>query len=106
MESKRRSHAAITCTNRDEAVIIPCCVWSRAHTLPLYMEWRPGNEVSAGRWIEAMEQVSSHPDVPGRLKLNRGDIGFAQEKIMAWHEMPRVARPRYLFKLKLTTNVR
>ncbi len=22
------------------------------------------------------------------LKLNRGDIGFAQEKIMVWHEEP------------------
>jgi hypothetical protein len=74
--------------------------------LALYMEWRPGNEVSAGHWIEAMERVWSHPDVPGRLQLNRGDIGFAQEKIMAWHEMPGVARPRYLFKLKLTANVR
>jgi len=74
--------------------------------LALYMEWRPGNEVSAGHWIEAMERVWSHPDVPGRLQLNWGDIGFAQEKIMAWHEMPGVARPRYLFKLKLTANVR
>jgi len=74
--------------------------------LALYMEWRPGNEVSAGHWIEAMERVWSHPDVPGRLQLNRGDIGFAQEKIMALHEMPGVARPRYLFKLKLTANER
>ena len=74
--------------------------------LALYMEWRPGNEVSAGHWIEAMERVWSHPDVPGRLQLNRGDSGFAQEKFMAWHEMPRVARPRYLFKPKLTANVR
>lgn len=74
--------------------------------LALYMEWRPGNEVSAGHWIEAMERVWSHPDVPRRLQLNRGDIGFAQEKIMAWHETPGVERPRYLFKLKLTANVR
>ena len=74
--------------------------------LALHMRWRPGNEVSAGRWIEAMEQVWAHPDVSPRLKLNRGDIGFALEKIMAWHEMAGVARPHYLFKLKLTANVR
>lgn len=74
--------------------------------LALYMEWRRGNEVSAGRWVEAMEQVWSHPDVPSRLQLNRGDIGFAQEKIMAWHERADVPRPCYLFKLKMTANVR
>jgi len=74
--------------------------------LALYMEWRPGNEVSAAHWVEAMQRVWSHPDVPQRLQLNRGDIGFAQEKIMAWHETPGVARPCYLFKLKLTANVR
>ena len=66
--------------------------------LALYMEWRPGNEVSAGHWIEAMERVWSHPDVPGRLQLNRGDIGFAQEKIMAWHEMPGSTRNRLMRK--------
>ena len=74
--------------------------------LALYMEWRRGDTVSASHWVEAMEQVWSHPDVPGRLQLNRGDIGFAQEKIMAWHEKHAVMRPRYLFKLKLTANVR
>lgn len=74
--------------------------------LALYMEWRRGDTVSASHWVEAMERVWSHPDVPGKLQLNRGDIGFAQEKIMAWHETPGVQRPRYLFKLKLTSNVR
>ena len=73
--------------------------------LALHMEWRPGNAVSSSGWIEAMERVWSHPDVPPRLKLNRGDIGFAQDKIMAWHEQPGCLRPRYLFKLKLTANV-
>jgi hypothetical protein len=48
--------------------------------LTLYMEWRSVNEVSAGHWIEAMERVWAHPDVPGRLQLNRGEIGFAQKK--------------------------
>ena len=37
-----------------------------------------------------------------RLTLNRGDIGFGQEKIMAWHEVEGEKRPQYLFKLKLT----
>jgi hypothetical protein len=74
--------------------------------MALYMEWRRGDTVSASYWIEAMERVWSHPDAPARLQLNRGDIGFAQEKIMAWHEMPKVERPRYLFKLKMTANVR
>ena len=70
------------------------------------MEWRRGDTVGAGHWVEAMERVWSHPDVPPRLQLNRGDIGFAQETIMAWHEMAGALRPRYLFKLKLTANVR
>ena len=74
--------------------------------LALHMEWRPGNTVSATGCIEAMEKVWSHPDVRGCLKLNRRDIGFAQEKIMAWHEEAEVARPRYLFKLRLTKNVK
>ena len=74
--------------------------------LALHMEWRPGKSVSATGWIEAMEKVWSHPDVRQRLKLNRGDIGFAQEKIMAWHEESGVKRPRYLFKLRLTNNVK
>ncbi len=74
--------------------------------LTLHMEWRPGNTVSASGWIEAMERVWSHPDVPRRLVLNRGDIGFAQEKIMAWHEQEGTTRPPYLFKLRLTKNVK
>lgn len=74
--------------------------------LALHMEWRPGNTVSASNWIEAMEKIWSHPDVSERLKMNRGDIGFSQEKILAWHEQPDVLRPHYLCKLKLTANVR
>ncbi len=38
--------------------------------LALHMEWRPGNTVSASHWLEAMERVWSHPDVPSRLQLN------------------------------------
>jgi len=51
--------------------------------LALHMEWRQGNTVSATGWLEAMEKIWSHPDVRSGLKLNRGDIGFAEEKIMA-----------------------
>jgi hypothetical protein len=47
-----------------------------------------------------MEKIWSHPDVRSGLKLDRDDIGFAQEKIMAWHEELGVARPHYLFKLR------
>lgn len=74
--------------------------------LALYKKRRRGDTVRASHWVEAMERVWSHPDVPLRLQLNRGDIGFVQQKITAWHEMPGVARPRYLLKLKLTANVR
>jgi hypothetical protein len=52
-----------------------------------------------------MEKIWSHALVRSGLKLNRGDIGFAQEKIMAWHEESGQQRPHYLFKLRLTKNV-
>jgi hypothetical protein len=74
--------------------------------LALHMEWRQGNTVSATGWQEAMDKVWSHPNVRGRLKLNRGDIGFAKEKIMAWHEEAGKARPHFLFKLRLSKNVK
>lgn len=74
--------------------------------LALHMEWREGNTVSATGWQEAMEKVWSHPDVKVRLKLNRGDIGFAQEKIMAWHEGTGQKRPDFLFKFRLSKNVK
>ena len=34
---------------------------------------------SATDWVGAMERVWSHPDVLPRLKLNRGEIGSAEE---------------------------
>jgi len=74
--------------------------------MALHMEWRKGNTVSATGWIESMEKVWSNPVAQHRIKLNRGDIGFGQEKIIAWHEQEGVARPNYLFKLKLTKNVK
>ena len=74
--------------------------------LALHMEWGKGNTVSATNWITAMEKVWSQPIAQHRIKLNRGDIGFGQEKIIAWHEDKDQARPNYLFKLKLTKNVK
>ena len=73
--------------------------------LALHMSWRPGNTVSSTNWVEAMEEVYKNPLAQERLTLNRGDIGFGQEKIMAWHEVE-LKRPQYLFKLKLTKNVK
>ena len=70
------------------------------------MEWRKGNTVSASGWIEAMEKVWRSPIAQHRIRLKRGDIGFGQEAIMAWHEQGKGKRPSYLFKLKLTSNVK
>jgi hypothetical protein len=74
--------------------------------LCLHMEWRKGNTVSASGWIEAMEKLWRSPLAQHRIRLNRGDIGFGQEAIMAWHEQGGGGRPDFLFKLKLTANVR
>lgn len=74
--------------------------------LALHMEWGKGNTVSSTNWQTAMEKVWAHPLARERIKLNRGDIGFGQEKIIAWHEEENQHRPKYLFKLKLTKNVK
>lgn len=74
--------------------------------LCLHMEWRKGNSVSASGWIEAMEKVWRSPLAQHRIRLNRGDIGFGQQAVMAWHEEGTGKRPSYLFKLKLTSNVK
>ena len=69
-----------------------------------YYRFRSGNTVTASQWEEAMEQCARW--LGGRkVWLNRGDLGLGQEKIMAWHECA-PERPRYLFKLRLTANVR
>ena len=74
--------------------------------LCLHMEWRKGNTVSASGWIGAMEKVWRSPLARQRIRLNRGDTGFGQEPVMAWHEEEGGQRPGFLFKLKLTANVR
>lgn len=81
------------------------CVAARTR-LCLHLEWRPGDTVSATDWQPAMEKLWAHPTVRERLWLNRGDVGFGQEAILAWHEVTGAQRPKYLFKLKLTSNVR
>ncbi len=53
-----------------------------------------------------MEKLWRHPTIRERLWLNRGDMGFGQEAVLAWHEQAGEPRPQYLFKLRLTTNVR
>lgn len=40
-----------------------------------------------------------------RVWLNRGDLGLGHERICAWHEA-QAGRPHYLFRLKLTANVK
>lgn len=74
--------------------------------LCLHMEWRKGNTVSSSGWVGAMEKVWRSPLAQHRIRLNRGDIGFGQEPIMAWHEQGTGKRPAFLFKLKLTANVK
>ena len=74
--------------------------------LCLHLEWRPGDTVSASGWQQAMERLWGQRTIQERLWLNRGDSGFGQEAILAWHEAAGQARPKYLFKLRLTKNVR
>ena len=66
--------------------------------------FRRGDTVTATQWQAAMEEAQGW--LGGRQAwLNRGDLGLGHEAIMAWHEAA-AGRPRYLFKLKLTANVR
>ncbi len=74
--------------------------------LCLHMAWRPGKAVSATGWQAAMERLWDHAEIRSRLWLNRGDSGFGQEPVCAWHEAAGQNRPKYLFKLRLTKNVR
>lgn len=69
-----------------------------------YYAFRAGNTVTSTQWEEAMEECQRW--LGGReVWLNRGDIGLGQEKVMAWHEKE-TGRAHFLFKLKLTANVR
>jgi hypothetical protein len=78
-------------------------VVSRTRLCPIY-RFRSGNTVSATQWEEAMANAERWLG-ERKVSLNRGDLGFGHDAIMAWHEAA-PARPKFLFKLKLTTLVR
>jgi hypothetical protein len=65
---------------------------------------RDGDTVTSTQWAEAMEEAQRHLPA-GKIWLNRGDIGLGNEAVMSWHESA-PGRPHYLFRLKLTKNVR
>lgn len=70
---------------------------------PAY-RFRSGDTVTATQWKEAMEDAQRW--LGGRqVWLNRGDLGLGHDAVMAWHEEV-APRPRFLFKLKLTSKVR
>ena len=62
--------------------------------LGLHLEWRPGATVSATDRPPAMEKLWAQPTIRERLWLHRGDAGFGQEAILAWHEVAGEKRPR------------
>ena len=72
--------------------------------LCLSYQFRPGDTVTATQWSEAMEETQRWLGTR-RVWFNRGDLGLGHERVLAWHEA-RPERPHYLFKLKLTANVR
>ncbi len=66
--------------------------------------FRSGNTVTSTQWSKAAQEALAN--TYGRqVWLNRGDIGLGQDPVMAWHEQA-PGRPAYLFKLKLTANVK
>ena len=78
-------------------------VGARPRLWPVY-RFRSGNTVSASQWAEAMNDAERWLG-DRKVALNRGDLGFGHDAVMAWHEeVP--GRPKFLFKLKLTALVR
>jgi hypothetical protein len=69
-----------------------------------YYRFRSGDTVTATQWEAAMEECQSWLG-PAKVWLNRGDLGLGHERICAWHEA-QAGRPHYLFRLKLTANVK
>lgn len=70
---------------------------------PVY-RFRSGDAVSSTNWQEAMGDAERWLG-DRKVWLNRGDIGFGSDQIMDWHEQG-LGRPMYLFKLKITSNVK
>lgn len=69
-----------------------------------YYRLRSGDTVTASQWESAMEECQPWLG-RARVWLNRGDLGLGHERICAWHEA-QCGRPHYLFRLKLTANVK
>jgi len=73
--------------------------------LCLHIRYRPGKAHSSSGWIESIDKVLSRLEKGRYPYLNRADIAFASEEILAWHEASE-DRPQYLFKLRKTARVR
>lgn len=69
-----------------------------------YYRFRRGDTVTATQWESAMEEGQSWLG-SARVWLHRGDLGLGHERVCAWHKAP-AGRPHYLFRLKLTANVK
>jgi hypothetical protein len=78
-------------------------VVARTRLCPVY-QFRSGDTVTSTRWQEAMEDAQRWLG-DRKVALNRGDIGLGNEAVMSWHEQG-ADRPKFLFKLKLTANIR
>jgi hypothetical protein len=66
--------------------------------------FRSGDTVTSTNWEKSMKEAQGWLG-DRKVNINRGDCGLGTEAVMAWHEQE-LDRPKYLFKLKLTTNVR
>lgn len=78
-------------------------VVAQTRLCPVY-QFRPGDTVTATQWQKAMEDAQRWLG-ERKVSLNRGDLGLGNEAVMSWHEQ-QDDRPKFLFKLKLTANVR
>ena len=70
---------------------------------PAY-RFRSGDTVTATQWKETMEDAQRWLG-ERQIWLNRGDLGLGHDAVMSWHEQT-PSRPKFLFKLKLTSGVR
>jgi hypothetical protein len=76
-----------------------------AHTrlCPAY-RFRADGTVTATEWQESMEDAQRWL-VARKVSLNRCDLGLGHDAVRSWHEEA-AERPKYLFKLNLTSRVR
>ncbi|MBX7122489.1 MAG: transposase [Opitutaceae bacterium] len=79
-------------------------VVSGTRLCPAY-RFRSGDTVTSTQWEQTMEDARRWLSDQQRVWLNRGDLGLGHDAVMRWHEQERDG-PYYLFKLKLTSNVR